>query len=277
MKIWAWAALLATSHVLAQTPERMVVLDVAAADTLQVLGNADKIIALPKASLPAYLSPLLSAHTVDTGPQSKLAYSHLRQIKPDVIYAPKLAPATQASLQQIAPTQVLSFSPNSYWQDVERNTLAVASNATTQNLAKQRLHGLQQQINALQQRIDDDNRSLLVLEHQQGHYRWRPQAAYQGLLYGVLHIKRPVNLPTQEQEVTLEQLQTWQPESLWVIDVSGAQQRQPVDMSVLETAARGTPAAQQQRIKMLQAEHWPSVAVGLQGLQLQLDEVAREW
>ena len=277
MKVWAWAALLATSHALAQTPERMVVLDVAAADTLQVLGDADKIIALPKASLPAYLSPWLSAHTVDTGALNKLAYSQLRHIKPDVIYAPKLPPATQAGLGQIAPTQVLAFSPNTYRQDFERNALAVASTAAKQNLAKQRLHGLQQQMSALQAQIASDNRSLLVLEHDQGHYRWRAQAAYQGLLYGVLNIKRPVNLPTQEQEVTLEQLQAWQPEALWVIDVSGAQNRQAVDLSVLETAAQGTPAAQQQRIKMLSAAHWPTVAVGLQGLQLQLDEVARTW
>ena len=57
MKTLAWAALLACSPLFAQSPERVVVLDVAAADTLQALGEGERIIAAPKAQLPAYLVP----------------------------------------------------------------------------------------------------------------------------------------------------------------------------------------------------------------------------
>ena len=118
---------------------------------------------------------------------------------------------------------------------------------------------------------------MVVLEHNQGHYRWEAQAAYQGLLYGVLQIKRPVNLPTQSTEVTQAQLQQWQADALWVIDISGAKHQQSVDVSVLEEAARGTPALANERIKMLNPSHWTQTAVGLQGVQLQVDDVARMW
>lgn len=172
---------------------------------------------------------------------------------------------------------MLAFNPQQYWQDLERNTLAVAVPHAKQSLAQQSLTHLQQQTSTLRQQINQDKRSVVVLEHNQGHYRWEAQAAYQGLLYGVLQIKRPVNLPTQSTEVTQAQLQQWQADALWVIDISGAKHQQSVDVSVLEEAARTTPALATGRIKMLNAPYWPHTTVGLQGMQGQLDEVARLW
>ena len=277
MKILAWAALLVCSPLFAQSPERVVVLDFAAADTLHALGEGEHIIALPKAQLPAYLAHVLRESVVDTGSADKLAYSQLRQLKPDAIYAPVLGAQTQAALQQLAPTHVLSFSPAQYWPDFKRNALAVAAPYAKEALAQQRLNGLQQQITALTQNTASEPRSLLVLEHKQGHYRWQAQAAYQGLLYEVLRIKRPVNLPKQSLEVTQAHLQQWQPDALWVIDLSAGPNQQSVDVSVLEEAARTTPALAAGRIKMLNPQHWPQTAVGLQGMQLQLHDVARLW
>ena len=277
MKTLAWTALLFCGQLYAQAPERIVVLDAATADTLQALGVANSIIALPKAQMPAYLAPVSREQVVDTGGLDKLAYGQLRQLKPDAIYAPNLNAKTKSALQQIAPTQVLAFHPQQYWQDLERNTLAVAVPHGKQSSAQQSLTLLQQQISNVRQQTKQDSRSVVVLEHNQGHYRWEAQAAYQGLLYGVLQIKRPVNLPTQPTEVTQAQLQQWQADALWVIDISGAKHQQSVDVSVLEEAARGTPALANERIKMLNPSHWTQTAVGLQGVQLQVDDVARMW
>ena len=62
-----------------------------------------------------------------------------------------------------------------------------------------------------------------------------------------------------------------------MIDLSAGPKQQSVDVSVLEEAARTTPALAAGRIKMLNPQHWPQTAVGLQGMQLQLDDVARLW
>ena len=137
MKILAWTALLCCGQLYAQAPERIVVLDAATADTLQALGVADAIIALPKVQMPAYLALVLREQVVDTGSLDKLAYSQLRQLKPDAIYAPSLNAKTKSALQQIAPTQVLAFHPQQYWQDLERNTLAVAVPHGKQSSAQQ--------------------------------------------------------------------------------------------------------------------------------------------
>lgn len=277
MKILAWAVLLACSPLFAQSPERVVVLDVAAADTLQALGEGERIIAAPKAQLPAYLMSQLPASVVDTGQPEKPAFSRLRQLKPDAIYAPALSDSSQAALQNLAPTHTLAFAPAQYWSDFNHNVLSVAEPHGKTALAQQRLNRLQQQMVTLREQIAQEPRSLVVLEHRQGHYRWQAQAAYQALLYDVLRIKRPVNLPKQSLEVTQTQLQQWQPDVLWVIDLSAAPNQQSVDVSVLEEAARTTPALATGRIKMLNAPYWPHTAVGLQGMQGQLDEVARLW
>lgn len=278
MKTWAVLAMLACSwQAQAQTVERIAVLDVAVADTLQVLGASDKVVALPKQQLPAYLGNWALASVGDIGRSDAPDYNKLRQIKPDVIYVAAASAKQVTALKHIATTEVRTINHGSFWADTERETLKLAEQVGKREVAQQRLNGLATKIAHLRQQVQKQGETVVVLEHDDGHYRWQPQAAYQGLLYGVLGAKPPPNMPTKSMEVTQEQLQQWQAERILLLDISGSRQGPSLDRSVLEEAARDTPAVRMQQIAYLNPDFWLGQVGGLQGLNLQLDELGKQW
>lgn len=255
-------------HTPAWAFERAAVLDVAVADSLVVLGQGSKILAI--AADASEVLPVLQRKTVvQLG--SQWDYAKLRQIKPDVIYTTSQEPQQLQALQQLAPTKVWKVSNAQFWSDAKAANLALAEAVGQPNLGQKKWAALERKRETVRSKLIAQGETILVLEHEQGHYRWHPDAAYQGLLVNALRASLPANMPTATQEVTRVQLQQWQPQQIWVIDKSAASE--PFDRTVLEAAAAGSEAVHKRYIYKLSAAKWLQKAGGLNSLNAQLDEL----
>ena len=91
-------------QVVPQNPQRVVVLDFGAADTLRALGVQDKVVGFPQSSkIPAYLAEFADKKYKNVGDLKEQSLEQINELNPDLIIASKRQEKMLDKFKEIAP------------------------------------------------------------------------------------------------------------------------------------------------------------------------------
>src|SRR5699024_11774318 len=104
-----------------KNPERVVVFDLGALDTLSFLGLEDKIVGLPQATIPNYLNEFASDAYENLGSLKEPEFEKIHAAQPDLIIISNRQMELYDQFKEIAPTIYLDIDTHNYLGSFEQN------------------------------------------------------------------------------------------------------------------------------------------------------------
>lgn len=259
-------------------PTKVVVFDLGAADTIRALGFEDTIVALPTASLPAYLSDF--SEVTSAGSMKEPDLEVISELEPDLIIASRRTVDYIDQLSEIAPTIYFEVDSSGYWTSVKANieTLASIYGETAEKTAAEKIEVLEAEIKAVADKNADSDKTTLTMMLNEGNMSIFGAQSRFAFLYDSLGFK-PTSAEIEDsrhgQEASFETISEINPDQIFVLDRTlaiGGDQSANAD--VLSNALiQGTTAGQNNAIVTLTSDLWYLSGGGLESTQLMIDDV----
>ena len=116
----------AGKQVVPQNPQRVIVLDFGAADTLHALGVQDKIVGFPQSGkIPNYLSEFADKKYKNVGDLKEQSLEQINELNPDLIIASKRQEKMIDKFKEIAPVFNVENDYNNYYPSFQQNVTAL--------------------------------------------------------------------------------------------------------------------------------------------------------
>ena len=111
----------AGKQVVPQNPQRVIVLDFGAADTLRALGVQDKIVGFPQSGkIPNYLSEFADKKYKNVGDLKEQSLEQINELNPDLIIASKRQEKMIDKFKEIAPVFNVENDYNNYYPSFQQ-------------------------------------------------------------------------------------------------------------------------------------------------------------
>ncbi|PIT23434.1 hypothetical protein BGI37_12580 [Snodgrassella alvi] len=267
-------------------PQKIVVMDFGALDTLDALGVGNRVKAAPVSNIPAYLQQYQNDQVQNAGQMKEPDIAAIQALKPDLIIMSGRQNAFYKDLSAIAPT--LNYSVNAadghYYEDVKKQIRLLGKIAGKEAQVQQQVKALDLKMSAARELAQHSGQKAIVVLHNDGHVMLMNQGTYPALIFDELKIKRAVAadaLPTPvigdngrpaPVMVDSQFINQYHPDIVYVVDRSKAIGNTPIrndyfDDKVLKRA--GT------KIVYLSADLWYLSGNGLESLNRQIDEVVK--
>ncbi len=269
---------LSAAFVTAKPVERVAALDFGAMDTVVALGDAPKIVAAPTNNAPNYLLPVFkSATIVNAGGLKAPDMAALKQAKPDFIVISGRANQYYDELNGMAPTLKYSADAKNYWHSVKSNILTVAAKLEKTDEANRQLQALEQKLQNIQTQTRQSKQKALVLLHNDGKLMLSDKSAYASVVFGLAGVKNAHVRETDERVVVdAAFLKKANPDVIFIVDRSAAIGNAALTKEYWQDKAFSKiKAVKKQQVVTLDSSLWYLSGGGLQSLNLQLDEVAK--
>jgi iron complex transport system substrate-binding protein len=267
-------------------PQKIVVMDFGALDTLDALGVGNRVKAAPVSNIPVYLQQYHNDQVQNAGQMKEPDIAAIQALKPDLIIMSGRQNAFYKDLSAIAPT--LNYSVNAadghYYEDVKKQIRLLGKIAGKEAQVQQQVKALDLKMSAARELAQHSGQKAIVVLHNDGHVMLMNQGTYPALIFDELKIKRAVAadaLPTPvigengrpaPVMVDSQFINQYHPDIVYVVDRSKAIGNTPIrndyfDDKVLKRA--GT------KIVYLSADLWYLSGNGLESLNRQIDEVVK--
>ncbi|PIT11122.1 siderophore ABC transporter substrate-binding protein [Snodgrassella communis] len=271
---------------LAAAPQKIVVMDFGALDTLDALHVGNRVVAVPEQSIPSYLHQYQNDQVQNAGQMKEPDIAAIQALKPDLIIMSGRQNAFYKDLSAIAPT--LNYSVNAadghYYEDVKKQIRLLGKIAGKETLAQQHVKALDLKMSAARELAQHSDQKAIVVLHNDGHVMLMNQGTYPALIFDELKIKRAVAadaLPTPAIAdngrpapvmVDSQFINQYHPDIIYIVDRSKAIGKTPMrnnyfDDKILQRA--GT------KVVYLSADLWYLSGNGLESLNRQIDEVIK--
>ncbi|PHM33515.1 siderophore ABC transporter substrate-binding protein [Xenorhabdus innexi] len=258
-----------------KNPERVVLFDFGTYDSMAKLGLSERVIALPKESLPEYVRSSVSEKMNDAGGMKSPDLEKLAEIKPDLIVITGRQDDFYDRLSQIAPTVNLSTDNKNYLPSVESNLKLLGEVFDKQDAVKAQQADLERTITTAQEKAKSSNNKVLVLLHNAGELYPNNQT----VVYNVVKAQR-AELPAKPDNdksrlVTSEMIAQANPDVIFIIDRSKAIGAGELTKAQFETAqVKSTNAYKNGKIVYLQPDLWYLSGGGIESLTHQVNAIA---
>ena len=137
----------AGKQVVPQNPQRVIVLDFGAADTLRALGVQDKIVGFPQSGkIPSYLSEFADKKYKNVGDLKEQSLEQINELNPDLIIASKRQEKMIDKFKEIAPVFNVENDYNNYYPSFQQNVTALGQIFGKENVAKEKLSALESKV-----------------------------------------------------------------------------------------------------------------------------------
>jgi len=137
----------AGKQVVPQNPQRVVVLDFGAADTLRALGVQDKIVGFPQSGkIPNYLSEFADKKYKNVGDLKEQSLEQINELNPDLIIASKRQEKMIDKFKEIAPVFNVENDYTNYYPSFQQNVTALGQIFDKENVAKEKLSALDSKV-----------------------------------------------------------------------------------------------------------------------------------
>ncbi|PIT11854.1 hypothetical protein BGI30_06300 [Snodgrassella alvi] len=267
-------------------PQKIVVMDFGALDTLDALGVGNRVKAAPVSNIPAYLQQYHNDQVQNAGQMKEPDIAAIQALKPDLIIMSGRQNAFYKDLSTIAPTLNYSViaADGHYYEDVKKQIRLLGKIAGKEAQVQQQVKALDLKMSAARELAQHSGQKAIVVLHNDGHVMLMNQGTYPALIFDELKIKRAVAadaLPTPvigdngrpaPVMVDSQFINQYHPDIVYVVDRSKAIGNTPIrndyfDDKVLKRA--GT------KIVYLSADLWYLSGNGLESLNRQIDEVVK--
>ena len=266
---------------LSKVPEKIVVFDLGAADTIRALGFEKNIVGMPTKTVPTYLKDL-AEKVKNVGSMVEPDLEAIAALEPDLIIA---SPRTQKfvdKFKEIAPTVLFEVGKEDYWISTKTNiqSLAAAFGETGTQKAKEELANLDKSIQEVATKNESsDKKALAILLNEGKMAAFGAQSRF-SFLYQTLKFK-PTDTQFEDsrhgQEVSFESVKEINPDILFVINrtlaIGGDNSSND---GVLENALIAeTPAAKNGKIIQLTPDLWYLSGGGLESTKLMIEDAQK--
>lgn len=268
----------AGEQIVPQNPQRVVVLDYAAADIIRELGEKDKIVGISKAMrMPAYLSEFQTGEQyANVGTLPEPAFEKINELNPDLIIASGRQERVLDRLKGIAPVLLLKPDYNHHYDSVVQNVLALGKVFNKEAVAQQKVDLLDKQISALANKVKGKN-ALVVLVNESNISAYGDTSRY-ALVYqkfGFAPVDKNIKSSTHGMKVGFEYIAEKNPDYLLVVDRTAAitEKVNNAQQTLNNDIIKQTDAYKNNHIVYLNAENWYLAFGGLESTAAMVKEL----
>lgn len=263
---------------ISKMPEKVVVLDIGALETLHELQV--KPAGIPKKFMPNYLEELKKDPQVaDVGSIIEPDFEAISVLNPDLILISTRQERFYKELSDIAPTIYIGTDNKEYLSSFEHNTLLLGSIFGKENEAKAKLAKLEHQIQQARERYAKDQHKALFLLFNNGRFSAFGKGSRFGFIYDVLQFKPVMDLKDESvhgQKLSNELIAQANPDYLFIVDRNAAVLGKVANKADVENPLiKQTKAYQTQSIYYLDPNVWFISGGGLTSVRLMTDDILR--
>lgn len=261
-------------------PEKVVVIDFGALDTMQALGLSDTVVGLPKRGLPQFLSTFADEKYADTGTLQEPNLETINELDPDLVVLGGRAADKYAELSQHWPTIDISYPADKGLIDgTEAAAAPIAEAFGKQADLTEQITELRTKADQLKTESANAGEGLIVMTSGGRISLHGPNSRFGAVhtLMGVPMAKDDITEDRHGEAATFELLAEIDPEVMFVVDrdaaigTEGQNARQILDNEIVHR----TKAWQNDNIVMLDGSRWYVAAHGLDNAEAMLDEAAQ--
>ena len=259
-----------------KAPQKVVLFDFGVYDSMQKLGLGDKVVALPTASVPAYIKGSIPSSMENAGGMKQPDLTKIAQLNPDLIVITGRQGASYEALSKIAPTINLGLDRNRYLDSVKANMSLIGDLYGDQKAVEEQLAQLDKTIADAQKKAADANKKVLVLLHNDG----KLIPSNQAVVYSVVKAQL-AELPEQDNAdktkrrvVDTKAVAQANPDIILIVDRSEAIGAGKLSKTVFEDKnIQETKAYKDGKIIYLQSDLWYLSGGGFVSLTEQINAV----
>ncbi|MEI2414717.1 siderophore ABC transporter substrate-binding protein [Orrella sp. JC864] len=259
-------------------PAKVIVLDMAALDTLDALGVP--VAGAPTTPLPGRLKQYNGDGYLRAGTLFEPNYEVIHAAKPDLVIVGGRSAAKYAEVARIAPTIDLTADTADLLGSLRRNTETLGRLFGKQDLAQARLKALDESIETLRKKAQGAGTGLIVLTTGGKMSAYGPGSRF-GVLhdaFGIAPADAKLNTSNHGQAISNEFILKTNPDWLFVIDRDAAIGREGASAQRLldNELVRKTRAWQNGRVVYLDAMNWYLLgSAGLTAMQQNVEQLIR--
>lgn len=257
-------------------PQRIVVLDIGALETLHELGM--KPVATSKKHLPTYLDVVRHDESIgDVGSIIEPDFERINSFAPDLILMSTRQQRFYDELSHIAPAVFIGTDNADYLNSFRQNVELLGRIVGKEELAKQKLAEVEAKIEAAQAKFADNSNRALFLIYNNGSFSAFGTGSRFGFIHDVLHLK-PTSDHVEEsvhgQKMSNELIATTNPDYIFVVDRNAAVLGKKANKAEVENKLiQQTNAYKNDKIFYLDPNVWFISGGGLSSVDLMVDDI----
>ncbi|MFD2616205.1 siderophore ABC transporter substrate-binding protein [Terrilactibacillus laevilacticus] len=261
-----------------KNPKKIVVLDYGILDTLDKLGETDKIVGIPQQKVPAYLKKFKDEKYTNLGSLKEVDLEKINSLAPDLIISSNRLADLNDKLKKIAPTVQFTVNDKDFLNSFKSNMTELASIFGKEDQAKKEVDQLNKKIDALKSKVPTDKKVLTIMANEGKASAFGSNSRY-GLIYDVFGFKSAddqIEASPHGQSVSNEYISQKNPDYLFVVDRSAVVDGKPSAKKVIENElVQKTNAYKEKHVVYLNPEVWYFAGGGLESLNIMIDEVQK--
>lgn len=256
-------------------PKTIVSFDFGTTDTLDALGIDIK--ALPKKTVPSYLSKYQDNNFVNVGDMFEPDFEKIHELKPDVIFISGRTAEAYKQLNDIAPTVNMSINTKHYMDSFTKNAQTIGQLFNKEDAVNQQLEGINQSIQRLKEKTK--GQTALFIISTGGKISAFGSGSRYGLLYDVFGfepIDKHLKASTHGQKISFEYIAQKDPDYLFVLDRDQAIQEKhakPAKEVVENGLVKKAKAYKNHHIVYVKPDVWYLSGGGLASMQAMIKDV----
>lgn len=256
-------------------PEKVVVFDNSAIDTMNVLGVGDRVVGAATSNLPTYLSAFETVESAGGIKEPDL--EKINQLQPDLIIISGRQRDYQDELAAIAPTIFLSVDNDDTWASIESNIQTLAEIFGKEEEAQRQMADLQSQIDTLHASAEESGLTALIVMVNEGNLSAFGPGSRYSILYdtfGFIPVDDTLEASTHGESISYEFLLEKNPDLIFVVDRTqaiGGEESQSAFIS--NEIVQETTAGQNAHIIELDAAVWYLAGSGIESIERMLADV----
>lgn len=259
-------------------PEKVVVFDLGALDTMDELGLGDKIVGLPQATVPSYLEQYKSSDYENLGSLKEPDFEKVHASKPDLIIISTRQAELYDQFKEIAPTIYLAIDDKDYLNSFEANVETIGKIFNKEEEVKTALKEIEEKVASVQEATaKTEDKGLIVLGTEGKVSAYGPGSRF-GLIHDVLGVDPAddkIENSRHGQSITFEYILETNPDMMFIVDRDTAiGQDSSVKESLENEIVQKTNAFQNDKMIYLDGEVWYLAGGGLESMNIMIDEVA---
>lgn len=208
-------------------PENVVVLDYGSLDIMTKLGVEP--VALPKGSLPEYLSQYKDEKYVDLGSLKEFDLEKINAVEPDLIIIEGRQESYYEDLKKIAPVLYLGTVNNDVFASAENNAKILGQIFGKEDGVASELESLNKRLEAIKAKVEENNSTALMTMFNEGSLSAYGVGSRYDMVYskfGFKVVDETIEASKHGQEISFEYIKEKNPDYLFVLDrgaITGSQ------------------------------------------------------
>ncbi|MFD2172064.1 siderophore ABC transporter substrate-binding protein [Tumebacillus lipolyticus] len=262
-----------------QNPQKVVVFDFGALDTLDKLGV--NVTGVAQKSVPKYLEKYKDSKYENIGTLQEPDYEKIDQLKPDLILISGRQEKAYPELSKIAPTLYVGVDTTKYMESFKENMQRLGQIFGKESEVNAEIAKLDATIKSVKDKADASKKNALIILANEGKISAYGEGSRFGIIHDVLGIPavdKNIKVSTHGDEISFEYITEKNPDYLFVVDrgaVVGDSAQAGAKALIENELVKKTNAYKNNNIVYLDPGFWYLSGGGLLSVSEMIDEVAK--